>query len=84
MNLSIHTAPMFGRCHDTITKETRVRPAKPVKPVSCPFGPMAHPLELAACLGDFQLTRLSQLMAFLDLPDQSPKDQPARHRAGAA
>src|SRR5262245_64193216 len=26
----------------------RVLPAEPVKPVSCPFGLMAHPLELAA------------------------------------
>jgi hypothetical protein len=27
----------------------RVRSAEPTKPVTCRFGPMAHPLELAAC-----------------------------------
>src|SRR5215813_10898070 len=27
----------------------RVFAAEPVKPISCPLGPMAHPLELAAC-----------------------------------
>src|SRR5258706_3957523 len=42
---------MSGRFHDIRAngKERGIRPAQPVKPISCSLGLMDHPLELAAC-----------------------------------
>src|SRR5262245_37736690 len=42
---------MFGRCHGIAPSAQRDTdsPTEPGKPFSRTFGPMAHPLELAAC-----------------------------------